>query len=79
MIDQPFRQPVRLTLPSAGVYVARTVGDALHFLRVHWAGICDLSYVRAYHYCLDAMDGWVSPERARRAVVEAGRQHLLLR
>jgi hypothetical protein len=79
MGHRPFKAPVRLRLDKMGDYVATSAWDALEYLQKHWSRTRDANYHKALRACRDAVDGWVTADRAREAVVRAAQSAGLLK
>ena len=79
MGHRPFKAPVRLRLDKMGDYVATSAWDALEYLQKHWSRARDANYRRALRACRDALDGWVSADKAREAVIRAAQSAGLLK
>lgn len=71
MAARPFRNPLLAKLDDTSHYAARSAWEALEFLQRYWQGPQDRSYKIAVHLCRDAIDGWVSAERAREGFKQA--------
>ncbi|MBN9011552.1 MAG: DUF982 domain-containing protein [Rhizobiales bacterium] len=71
MADRPFRNPLLAKLEATSHYTIRSAWEGLEYLNRYWRGDRNASYNLALHVCRDAVDGWVSPERAREALKRA--------
>jgi len=71
MSERPFRSPLIAKLDGSGRYIVRSAWEALDYLQTYWQGPRNPTYERALRLCRDALDGWVSPQRARHAFKQA--------
>lgn len=71
MADRPFRNPLLAKLNKTSHYTIRSAWEGLEYLLRYWPADRSISYKIALHVCRDAVDGWVSPERARKALKRA--------
>jgi hypothetical protein len=78
MGHRPFNKPVYLRLNSIGTYQASSAWEACEYLDLHWPAARTARYRRAKSLCQAAIDGLVSAELARRAVVDAAQRAGLL-
>jgi hypothetical protein len=74
MIDRPFKKPVYLFLNSTGNFQARGAWEALEYLDRYWSGPHGPHYRRAKVLCQQAVDGFISPDIARRALIDAAQR-----
>jgi hypothetical protein len=74
MTDRPFKKPVYLSLNSTGNFQARSAWEALEYLDRYWASPPGPHYRRAKALCQQAVDGFVSPDIARRALIDAAQR-----
>lgn len=72
MSARPF-SPVWLTLPGISTRRIDSAFEALECLTADWPDINGRCHRRAVQACRDALDGFVSPDVARRAFLEAAR------
>ncbi len=78
MGHRPFSKPVYLRLHETGNYVAWSAWEALEYLERYWDRPKAKHYRRARKLCQNAIDGWVSADKAREALVDAARRAGLL-
>ena len=71
MADRPFRNPLLAKLDENHYYTIHGAWEGLEYLLSYWRAERDTSYKIALHVCRDAVDGWISPERARKALKRA--------
>lgn len=71
MSHRPLRKPLVAKIDNTSRYAARSAWEALEYLQNYWRGPRDIAYDRAVRLCRDAVDGWVSAERARHAFKQA--------
>jgi hypothetical protein len=74
MADRPFKKPVYLSLNSTGNFQARGAWEALEYLDRYWSGPHGPHYRRAKLLCQQAVDGFVSPDIARLALIDAAQR-----
>ena len=72
MSARPF-SPVWLTLPGISTRRIDSAFEALECLTTDWPDINGRCHRRAVQACRDALDGFVSPDAARQAFLEAAR------
>lgn len=70
MSARPF-QPLLLTLPGRDPRRIDNAFDALECLMTAWPNTAFRSHRRAVRACRDALDGFVTAERARQMLLEA--------
>jgi hypothetical protein len=78
MADRPFKKPVYLSLNSTGNFQARSAWEALEYLDRYWTGSHSPHYRRAKVLCQQAVDGFIPPDTARRALIDAAQRAGLL-
>ncbi|TGQ64225.1 DUF982 domain-containing protein [Mesorhizobium sp. M00.F.Ca.ET.186.01.1.1] len=77
MNDKIFPHPVRLKFGPARERVVRSAWEGLECLG-DWPGDHGSRYRAALRSCRDALDGWTPPEKAMRAMIDAGREAAFL-
>lgn len=71
MADRPFRNPLLAKLDMTSHYTIRSAWEGLEYLLNYWRADHNASYTVALQVCRDAVDGWISPERAREVLRRA--------
>jgi hypothetical protein len=74
MSDKTFSSPVRISIGAMGLRFVASAWEALECLRNQWPQPEGLEYKRAVRICRDALEGWMSPAKARQAFVKAAQR-----
>lgn len=74
MNDTVFATPVLINLGAMGLRLVSSVWEALECLRSQWPRQDCLEYRRATRICRDALEGWISAAKARKAFALAAKQ-----
>ncbi|MEA3534402.1 DUF982 domain-containing protein [Rhizobium sp. CC-YZS058] len=71
MSDKRFLRPVRIILEAGKDFIVATAFEAVEFIRRLSGGAMLKAFRIALQHCLDALDGLLSPKRARASFVAA--------
>ena len=74
MNDKSFPSPVRISLGAMGLRLVASAWEALECLRNQWPQQDGLEYKRAVRINRDALEGWMTPAKARQAFVKAAQR-----
>jgi hypothetical protein len=74
MNDKSFSSPVLISLGAMGLRLVSSVWEALECLKNQWPQQDGVEYRRATRMCRDALEGWMSPAKARQAFVVAAQR-----
>ena len=74
MNDKSFSSPVLISLGSMGLRLVSSAWEALECLKNQWPQQDGIEYRRATRMCRDALEGWMSTAKARRAFVLAAQR-----
>lgn len=75
MNDVRFPDPIKLTLRRNGERVVASSWEAIECMSQQWPEWArGPTYRAAYRACRDALDGWRSPQAARKAILKAARR-----
>lgn len=74
MNDKSFSSPVRISLGAMGLRLVASAWEALECLRNQWPQQDGLEYKRAVRINRDALEGWMTPAKARQAFVKAAQR-----
>ncbi|MFP5078110.1 DUF982 domain-containing protein [Rhizobium sp. YIM 134829] len=71
MSDKRFLRPVRVILEGSKEFIVATAFEAIEFIRRLPGGERLKAFRIALQHCLDALDGLLSPQKARASFVAA--------
>jgi hypothetical protein len=75
MNDVRFPDPIKLTLRRNGERIVASSWEAIECMSEQWPEWArGPAYRAAYRACRDALDGWRSPQAARKAFLKAARR-----
>ena len=74
MSEKRFSIPVAVPLGVAGQRMVFSAWEALECLKIQWPSNHGPKYRKALQSCMDALDGWKSTHKARRAFIDAARE-----
>lgn len=68
MSDKTFSSPVRVSVGAMGLRFVASAWEALECLKNQWPQQDGLEYKRAVRINRDALEGWMTPAKARQAL-----------